>query len=74
METRNTGHAVTQGINFLPVTATTLVRFRDSRLLFNKVLLGLVSSAYYSFPLPISFQQCSKLIYLSPTIYGLSSR
>jgi hypothetical protein len=31
METRNTGLAMTQGISFLPVTATTLVRFRDSR-------------------------------------------
>jgi len=31
METRNTGHAMTQGISFLPVTTKTLVRFRESR-------------------------------------------
>ena len=43
-------------------------------LLLNKVPLGLVSSAYFSFPLPVPFQQCSIVIDLSPTHYGLSNR
>jgi hypothetical protein len=67
---------MTQGISFLPVTATTLVRFRDSRWasFVEQSALGLVSFAYFSFPPSISFHQYSKHIYLSPTLYSLGNR